>query len=597
MQLLNWFKVNSDRIIFGLVLLCLNNLVISFILVYCNPVTGFFFSIYNSTNWFVWFTVFFNIAVSLSVIILQVGNKKYMKSNLWVVFLFILLLTRFFVILIPSIKGVLGYHGDTLFHKIKIQEIVVDGFYTYKKYPIIHVLTAILSISINVDSNLVAMYVAPFISVFSVIAIYLLSKEIFSKKTAILATTLASITFSLNTNYFRMTPNGTSLLYIPFIFYLIYYAVYKRSFESICSLFITLIIYPLFHPISTLFLFISLIIFISYLIFNQFSTGKKKQTNTRVLLILSSCVMFLFIVYSYHIIINGAFIGFVKLFIESISISPSSLTNINETIAVARLSLIEFLVLLIKKMGDEIVYIALYWLSGIVLYLRRDISGTSTKHISLWLILLFPFLLFVGFFFGVVPGLSSISGGRMTDFFILLSPIFGGYILTYSLHNQNKLICCIVFVIVLSASLSSALDLFPSPYTMTLMAPLLEGEIEGLSWFMKSMYSSTKTYQLYSLDNFRQEYVSMIYPSIGTTRISGNSIPYHFNYTVSNHIGFGCEVDSYLFYGEYFKLHYLRLWPQLDLFNDGDFIRIINDYSVNRVYFNGDFESNYIRGY
>ena len=54
--------------------------------------------------------------------------------------------------------------------------------------------------------------------------------------------------------------------------------------------------------------------------------------------------------------------------------------------------------------------------------------------------------------------------------------------------------------------------------------------------------------------------------------------------------------DKYLLTNKLMKLFYLELWPKINRFNQDDFAKLNNDITVDKIYFNGEFDIYCVHG-
>jgi hypothetical protein len=494
----------------------------------------------------------------------------------------VLLFTNFLTINIPCFLGIVDYNGDTVIHQVLVNNIINNGSYGKNQYPVIHIIASILCLITGKKVGEVTIYLAPLLVIISYIFIYLLTKCFFSSKIAIFTILIYSITFYMNTSYNKFTPYTLATLFMPFILYLLFKInKFKTNFYIIPI--ICIIIYPFFHPLSTIFLLISILIFIIFTLFINI----KEKTNMDYATIVPIIGIFIIgaLMLNYNIFITNNFSGFFLLFINSIFINYENyeIIKINQALSFSHLSNIDFIILLLKMKIDEIIYIFSYTVSGLILLFNIIKGKKINKILILWTTLSISILFYVSAIFGFIPGISSIEGERLYDVFLIFSPIFMSYLIY--IYHRKKVVYLIYFLII-SSSILSIPDLYYSPYNKQLLDIFDKKNVDGIAFYLNHS-NDYPVFESYSFDQFRLSYVTNFY-HLENRIIEHFPIPYHFifNNTINS--------DYYMFYNSYFTSQYLKLWLNLNLYNYNDFISLYNKFSINKIYDNSEFKIYYI---
>lgn len=613
-------------------ILCLVLSTIAIFIAYINPSTGYELSIYESTPLITWIFLVLSVFGAISAIISQLYLNQ--RNNYCFLGIFILLFNRFSFLSIPFIRGYYSWRGDNISHIghiisiLQLGSIPSDNF-----YPITHILLLTIYSITGISKEIVINYSTALFSVFYVISIYLLATAILSyRKAHILATSSISVVFlSFNPNIY-LFPNGWSILYFPFAIYLYFKSREKsNSFKYSIPFIIILVLYPFFHPLSSLYFILTLAVisltnFIYRFIldkknnyniikstkefefkrppFSDFSKYLKNSVDKTYSIILSykyrssltamsiELTIFLLWVLSFQVFHLN-----IKLFYNSLLFGSNTdvIESMQGTLDKISITGIDFIELLIKVDGAKIIFISLFVISLAILIKNKQELHKNQKLIILSMITVFSIFLYAAYLFGIVPGLHAIGAQRILFYLDLFTPISAGFVFSHLLNQKIEIkkvniipILCILTIFV--ASTLSMSSVFPSPNVIRPTPSITQMDIKGTEWFINyhdpeilTTYIMSPIYRF--MDGVvgvkeEKDFIGSIY--------SHTVVPDHFNYTIYNKLGESYLNDRYMMITMFDTIIYDTVWSVVGRFNNNDFEQLLNDSSVEKLYSNGE---------
>ena len=253
-------------------------------------------------------------------------------------------------------------------------------------------------------------------------------------------------------------------------------------------------------------------------------------------------------------------------------------------------NLIDIFFLLIKDYGDELFFVAAFFI-GLALLVRnrRDLLNA---HILFLVSIppLFFIIFYLIYFFGLMPGLDSINAGRVHPFIVLLTPIFAGIALSYAISRKRSSIVYLCVLLMVIPSLVALFAVFPSPYVHRPTPDITEMDLRGMDWsFQYKDRDLAYTYIMSPPDRF----ADII---IGRTEREKRSdiehqilkIPDHFDYFQNRYLGESYTNNRYAVITKFDTILYDTAYEQVGRFHGEDFDRLQEDRTVNRLYCNDE---------
>lgn len=572
---------------------------------YFDPARGYELSIYDSTPILTWILLIVCIVIGVFIIVHQALSENYKTSKLYVPGLILLLLTRFSVLILPYVRGYYGWQGDHLSHIGAAEQILLTGHISSADfYPITHIIISEISLITSLISNLgismIAVYYTSYLSLLFVIFTYLLAYVLIHDKKIQLLTFAVIGCVIFNDFEVFLRPNGWSLLLLPMILY-----VYYKNINFIV-LFLLLLAYSFFHPLSALLL---IIIFLAIFAWNYGikHMDKKACGNEKSLI---GATLFTAIILITWILSFSIFQPNIRnIYDEMTSLDTTGVvSDMGQTLDKIHVTAQDFIRLTIFMYGEDLIFIILGIIAGVFilcqykkLFKYYKIEDLYLRRLSAIYIvfILFGFLYF-SYLFGILPGMQNIGGERIERFLLMLTPFLVAYTLysVYHVLNKKQIIGILMISIIVISSVISIFGLYTSPiitmptksvtfsniYCAKWLIDMKNPDI-GASNIMNSIYRFTDC--LYGTE-FSSARYDLNHPT---------QIPDHFNYNIDNNLPYGESIndDTYMMITEYDKIVYTSVWKIVGRFTDNDFYLINIDKTIYKLYDNGEDDIYYAR--
>jgi hypothetical protein len=260
----------------------------------------------------------------------------------------------------------------------------------------------------------------------------------------------------------------------------------------------------------------------------------------------------------------------------------------------------EFVKLVIKMMGDDIIFLALSFIAAIILLKSYKNHTMIKSNENLVILLGITFVIgitYVAYLFNIIPGLGNIGSQRLLAYLVLFTPIFVGFSFQYFLSKRrNYITASLCIVIIMTASIISILSIYPSPYIIRPNPEVTQMDMHGFEWFVD--YKS-RNIGCTCIMSPPYRFADAI---LGNTEEDKRSdighrapaIPDHFNYTCYETLGESYKKDRYAAITKMDKVIYDTVWEVVGRFHKEDFEKLENDKSVDKLYSNGECDVWYI---
>jgi len=579
----------------------------SILIAYFNPAHGYELSLYDFTPPIVWISLILSIfgAISITVYILYRNLLKYYYFCF--LGIFILLFDRIILLYIPYIRGYYSWSGDNITHIGILKDILTFGHTPSNIiYPITHILLSELVYITGLPIKTIANHTTALFSAFYVVSIYLLAtSSLVTKREQIFAVTSIACVF-FNSYDIYIMPNGWSLLYLPVILFFYFKSLTKNhSLEYTILFFITLIMYPFFHPLSTVVLILILVIIglVEYLIsiFKNKNFLLVKKSSFPLTPILLEIVIFLPWLLSFK-----QFNLNIKIMYRSIMTgsSPDVIASMSGTINKLSLTTLEFIELSIRLLGQQLIFL-IFFLLSVILLMKYPNNKKNTKYLTILLsITSFIGLMYASYLLNIIPGLQAIEAARLQAYLVIFTPIFAGFVLSYivnkeiTIHKLN-LAPTICVIIILIASTLSIFNVYPSPHVMQPNPSITQMNMNCVEWFLNfrnpvinNVYIMSPVYRFAAAVLGASESEKILGPNYLET-----NIPNHFSYTTVSNFGKSYIKDKFCMITIFDKTVYNSVWKVVGRFNKDDFGKLENDFSVDKLYSNGENDDFYVHSF
>lgn len=580
-------------------IVCFAFIATSDFIAYTNPAKGYELSIYESTPFIVWLFLILSIIGGVTIIIHQVYTKEYKSSNFWLIGLLILILSRMSLLYVPFIRGYYTWRGDNMSHIGFVKDVLFSGHVASDNfYPITHILlTEIISVS-GVPIELIVNHSTALFSIFYVIFIYLLATVVLPKRDAQLLSVAAIGGVIFNDYEVFLRPNAWSFLMLPLVLFL----YFKHSIEYRMPFIILLILYPFFHPFTSVALVASFIV----IGLSQMALGtiyhlkhKKREQLPIVPILIISCILLPWLLSFQYFELN------IRLLFERLTTgySPSMVDSMGSRLDKIHVHGFDFVKLFIKWYGDDFIFIVFSLIAGIIIIKRLLFNRFSnpdyiTNLVSLFGIFLMAGFLYLAYLFGTIPGLDVIAGERFQRFLVLFTPVLTGFMIyeiSKKAHSTRLISVGIVCIIVL-ASVISIGSLYHSPYILRPSAGVTQMDMQGMDWFVNYKSIDTGCTHIMSPPYRFADAILGYSKERERSDIERYSlkIPDHFGYTNHSALGESYTTDKYAAITQLDRVVYVTVWRVVGRFNESDFSRLEVDPTVDKLYENGETEVFYI---
>jgi len=502
------------------------------------PAAGYELNYYESTPIIIWFLLFINITSSLSIAIILLANPIRTKFSLLITDIVIILLSRITFLLLPHIRGYYSWHGDNITQLGLLKDILFFGNFSQTNfYPISHTLLAEITLVLNIESQFVSNIAPITLSTLFPLFMYVLTKSLFKcdVQRVICLIISSSILIGGVYNVFFM-PNGFSIFLLPLAMYLLL----NRGHPSYLILLLSLIvIYPYFHPLSSLFIISTILILWGASRLGNFLIGQPRYSSKSLLMrnpipfILLETIILITWVLSFNAFDNNAR-NLINNFTNG---GPEALGRVGNTLNYIGIEKWETVALFLKLYGATFFMILLSILGLCFLIVRVLKNNLMTigecRMIGFGSVFIVSGLIYTIYLLGV-PALENIGAERLLTYSALFTPIFTGITLHKIMINSGPKTFKTLMVLVLISFpiITSWISLYPSPYIYKPNAQISNQDIAGTQWLFNSKIENIPT--LLTLSN-QPRLVEGIFGK-SNAELTGfidtelNQVPDHFNF-------------------------------------------------------------------
>lgn len=575
-----------------------------------SPATGYEPSIYASTPIFFWVVSLLLIISGVAIVLYYIFIERLDHYWLWLVGLFLIFLSYTMILSLYISRGyyMWGMEQDSATHIGYVNQILSAGHIPSKLfYPSLHIYTS--QIYLLCDISIITLHkILPLVfGILYIPFIYLFAKSIFSEKTHIIFSILASSTLIIQ-SYTNFAPNGLSNLFFPFVLCIFLRVISANEVRWELLVVIMTFSYPIFHPIPTfIFMIILCTLFLPNYIFNKVNNIQpifnKKNNFLRFKL---SLLVLLFVwsitwVSSFYvwretiININTLIIG------EASTHSASLAGNINYAKSFGYNVVEEAL----KIIGGTSVYLLITIISFPIIWRNKDKSKLNN------LFSLYGPLFFICLFIMLFSFLNlAFSPLRLIEYVTILCTPFVGYFLSCLITKLKvKRDRAITFsftgliLVLLILWTNGILTLYPSPYTLEPSPHTTASQVDGINWLFQNKNLDLQITGI-SLLPFRFGDLLLTSEQLKLQKLPYWSIPdnlkvpFHFDYNNNSTLSKNYNLNLYMGIDEKDKLIYKDVYPKMATirWTPEDFDKLNEDISLYKIYSSKKFEIFFING-
>lgn len=611
------FKDRSNAIEKIIISLSLLFLILVIIIIFKTPHTsGYEISIYDIYPKYFWFLILFSILGGQFVLVKNSIYSNY--HNFSIVFgTAIIILADFILISIPIVRDyALFGREDVLSHIGFVLDILNSGFIGFNSYPIVHILSAQLTLITGMHKYMPSQLIPAIFSLLHLLFFYILAKFV-SRDQGELSLTLAfafilvfSISISQIVSYSVFAPYSQLILMFPLVIYIYLKSIlpqynYNYNFKLLMIILIFGCVF--IHPLSGIAM---MTMFLAWT-FIKYTPNYNKYNIVYNYNLQSSKIYTLL-----YIIAFSMWGGYIYFFIKSIIRVNNSILGIDKTSELNhyiditnRLSpdLYDLFTVFITSYGQAAIIVLLLFVSLYYIFFKKKI-GYNYIFLALPISICGLILLCISFILIFISSLFPF--GRFFAWALLFSPfIIAHAIYTYltKIRNQGSLhglknfviivtLCFILFLI----SYFSLFNLYASPINFSFNQQVAASELSGMEWFFNFISLDLPIIEL-GINQLRFNHA--IYGFNSKNGIlkeksdrKSDSVQNHFGYDKSSRIN---HTDAYLiinyigknFYQEVYGKRYGDKYKDKWKFYPADFIKLGLDSSVNRIYSNGNLDA------
>lgn len=551
-----------------------------------HPVETYVSSFYDHVPLVFWVVAVTVFAVCASAIIFQ----KNLSRLSMVEYSSVVLLNSASVVLSPYICGVFIMNGGDLpTHVGMLMDIDVSGHVDFELnfYPLMHLLAFSESAVAGLDFVLVVKVLAPYFSLLLPVYIYLLARfmtmDVFVHRVAFLigSTFYLSSLFQPNS---ITTPNGLSLMFIPFLVYL-FFKNSKGKVNTMITVFVCLTSFTFFHPLSSLVVLGAL---------SGFLVARRLRSTSRLEL---SYLYFCCASSGYLVLLTSFWTGTaktVKSYLLGYNITPGYAVDIEENLSRLGLDFGGIALLFFAAFGHQlllmVISLAIVFF-GLTRVRAAKILGRQTGARFVLLVCFF----LTGMLFLLIalalPVLLNISFFRFLAYALVFTPLLVSFFVGRRIRGPALRIASALLVIVLFVS--SILVVYPSPYISQANSQITYEDLAGSEWIYENKAPEVKL-SGYLGKGIVVRLISGIMPysdyqlektSLGL--YGENLVPDHLGYDVNLTLWSTTGEETYIVITDFDIVNYQGVYSFIGRITDEDICSATNDYSVSLVYDNG----------
>jgi len=594
-----WFRI-AAIVYFILLALALH-------IIHQAPATGYELSIYSATPLIVWILLFICFIGGSIILIHQIATREYINSRFWLIGLLILVLSRMALLYLPYIRNYVSWNGDNITHLGYIKDVLSSGHFAADNcYPITHILLSQVVSVTGLPDIIVGNLSTTILSILYLLSMYLLATAVFYYQEQQLMVLVLTGGVMLGGGYnVLLMPNGWSIFLLPLLFYIYYFK--RNTFSYSILLIIILILYPFFHPLSSLMVIISLGILelLRWLLPRLFKLKATFSFPLNMQQPLATPMLIEMVIFLPWVLAFQQFHWNIRLIWRQITtgVGPDVIDEIGKSLSKVNVHGKDFVMLFIKMYGTTFIFIILaiigiYFLSKQIR--SGDINNLNNKRYNLfslvWVFLLSG-LFYIYYLLGG-PGSTAFAGGRILFYVEVFTPIFAAITLyeLFRRFNFNYLSYTgIICLVILTSALSMA-SLYYSPYIIQPNLQITQMNMSGIMWFVEK--KDRKIECANTLSNPSRLTQGILGSVEASQRKDINKylpqVPDHFGYYEYSTLGDQYSQDKYITIAQMDRVVYITVWRQVGRFNEADFERLEGDPTVNGLYSNGELDVYYV---
>lgn len=559
------------------------------------PAVAYEPSIYAATPPIVWIVLFINLICGTGIIVSHIYTEKYIHSNSWLLGLGLIFLSYTIVLSLWIIRGyALWCVGDPAVHLGLIQDIVSSGHIGQTNiYPLIHIYAAEYSIICGVLPTVFQRLIPLIFALLYVPFTYLLAKSVLPQKGQVILALLASMTLGPIT-LLNFTPNFEANYVFPLAIFLLIKSFDPGTVQWRILFIIMIFIFPVFHPVPSLALCVTLLTL--WLANKILHAVKGKYLTVRIIYFkFDIIVLLLLLIWAITWYSNfGAWSYTIRKLWNVMMEGGGLIEGVVATIRYAEGYGYSVTQYLFRMHGGVLIDVIITLLTIPILIRKLRFQPDLSKLMYLYCPVIVIGLLTIMLYFLNI----DFGPDRLLVYIVMLcTPFiaFGLYeLLTQTRHS--RLVPFITVIILVALTVNATAAIYTSPYIYMDNWQITRTEITGMDWFLHKMNTNIG---ITGIKVMPRQFASFLlaekelplWPDIITPKV-----PYHFGYNNYATLGQVFAQNTYMVLMSRDKSIYRDIYPAMAgiRFLPQDFEKVNYDITVNRLYSNSGFEVYFI---
>lgn len=583
---------------------------IALIITWNTPATGYESSIYRSTPLILWVSLIASVIVGVVLVVVSIAKNELEQNSLWKIGFLLVFLCYTICLALFIIRGYYMWcmTGDPASHIGLIKETINAGYTPISiVYPITHIYLSELVFFTGLDLVVLHKIVPLIFGLLCVLFMYVLAKALFSNYSGALLAGVMSCCMTFGW-YHNLTPNALSNMLFPFALFLTIKFLQKREWTWAIPLSVSLILFPVFHPVPAIALGLVLLTFwippkfacaIRNLREKKVPILKYNREDLRLVfpfLLLSS--WFIFWIFSFQVF------GYtIKDIYYTITLEEKATRGAAflDQISYAQNYGYSVIEQALKVYGAQGILILLSLLALLLLWREFAARGHNRSLFSFYGPF-FAILFTMGILFIFNPPFGPF---RLMTYIPMLGTLFAAYFLSYLLVDRRSKnhpllqrpsfkVSCVTVVITL-LFIASMLNLYPSPYNLGANYHTTKSEVMGMTFFYDHRDVKVPVTGItVAPGRFSHAFLTPEEQAVQRLPmyLEGQVAPLHFGYDRYHTLSANYTDERDMIITQRDRLHYIDLFPDMAKlrFTEEDFERLDYDPGVSLLYSNGGFE-------
>lgn len=582
---------------------------VALVITWNTPATGYEVSIYRSTPLILWVSLISSVIAGIAIVSESITKNKLDQSYLWKIGFLLIFMSYAICLALFIIRGYYMWclGGDPATHIGWIKETLTSGHTPIVViYPITHIYISEIIFMTSLDLVILHKIIPLVFGLLCVVFMHVFARSLFSHLAEALLASVISCSLAFDW-YLNLTPNALANLFFPFTLFLVVRYLQQNSWPWAIALSAVILLYPVFHPVPAIFMgVVFLTLWIPPILpeITSALNGKKRDAfkfrgfdSILVRPFLMLMIWFVSWISSFSLWGNT-----IRSMYQTISLEgePSKMMDLMDQIKYAQGYGYSVIEVAIRQLWGAIILSILSAISLLLLW--RSLSQGRCQNKSL-----FSFYGPFGMLAFIIPALYifNLKFGplRLVVYVSILGTIFAAYLLTYQLTRERKnsilhiasLKTSFVILVIFGLFLGGMLNLYPSPYNLTLSYQTTQSEFAGMAHVYEHRNVSIPLSGI-TVAPGRLSHSLLVPAERAAQRLplylKEHIAPWHFGYDRYSSISSSYDEETDVIIVQRDKVVYKNYFPEMAQyrFNTQDFERLLEDPGASLLYSNGGLE-------